>query len=106
MVWEEYVSSTDSVIRVRNLSTGEVRDLSAKMGFRTNPDVVGTRVVWEDDSSGNGEIHFTDLASNTGEHVAIGGKGYATAARLTSDGLVWIEIVGSEMGLLKARWAP
>jgi beta propeller repeat protein len=104
LVWEEYLSSTDVVIRAKNLVTGEVRNLSSTVGFRTNPDIRGTRVVWEDQRSGNGDIYTTDLAANKGEQVAVSGAGYSTGARLTSDGLVWIEANGNNIGLLRARW--
>jgi beta propeller repeat protein len=103
VIWEEYPGGTDSVIRARNLVTGQVRDLSPTTGFRTNPDILGTRVVWEDQRSGNGDIYFLDLAGG-GERIAVSGKGHSTAPRLTSDGLVWIEINGSTMGLAQARW--
>jgi hypothetical protein len=36
--------------------------------------------------------------------VAVSGPGHSTGARLTSDGLVWIEISGDTMGLLRASW--
>jgi beta propeller repeat protein len=106
VVWEEYLSSTDAVIRARNLTTGETRDLSPSTGFRTNPDVLGTRVVWEDQRTGNGDLHYADLVGPGGDHVAISGKGHSTGARLTADGLVWIESNGGNTGLLQARWAP
>jgi beta propeller repeat protein len=104
VVWEEYLNDTDAVIRARNLATGEVRDLSSNKGFRTNPDVLGTRVVWEDQRSGDGDIYYTDLATDDGEQIAVSGSGYSTAARLASDGLVWIEISGKSMGLMRASW--
>jgi beta propeller repeat protein len=104
LVWEEYLGSTDAVIRARNLTTGQVRDLSATTGFRTNPDILGTRVVWEDQRSGNGDIYFIDLGAG-GERVAVSGSGHSTAVRLTPDGLVWIESNGGSTGLLRARWA-
>jgi beta propeller repeat protein len=104
VVWEEYLSDTDSVIRARNLASDEVRDVSANKGFRTNPDIVGTRVVWEDQRDGDGDVYYTDLAGSDGEKVAVSGPGHSTGARLTSDGLVWIEISGDTMGLLRASW--
>jgi beta propeller repeat protein len=104
VVWEEYLSDTDSVIRARNLATDEVRDVSANKGFRTNPDLLGTLVVWEDQRGGDGDIYYADLAGSDGEKVAVSGPGHSTGARLTSDGLVWIEISGDTMGLLLASW--
>jgi beta propeller repeat protein len=104
VVWEEYLSSADSVIRARNLTTGEVRDLSATTGFRTNPDILGTRVIWEDQRSGNGDIYLSDLADADGDHVVVSGAGHSAATRLTDDGLVWIETAGDNMGLMRARW--
>lgn len=105
VVWEEYLNSTDAVIRAKNLTTGEVRNLSASTGFRTNPDVRGTRVVWEDQRSGNGDIYTYDLAAGKGEQIAVSGTGHSSGARLSADGLVWIETNGTNMGLLWARWA-
>jgi beta propeller repeat protein len=104
VVWEEYLSSADSVIRARNLTTGEIRDLSATTGFRTNPDILGTRVIWEDQRSGNGDIYLSDLADADGDHVVVSGAGHSAATRLTDDGLVWIETAGDNMGLMRARW--
>jgi beta propeller repeat protein len=105
VVWEEYLDATSSVIRARQLSTGQVRDLSARTAFRTNPDVRGSRVIWEDQRSGNGDIYFTDVTGG-GERVAVSGAGHSAAARLTDDGLVWIETNAGKVGLLRARWAP
>lgn len=104
VVWEEYLNDVDAVIRARNLSTGEVRDLSSTTGFRTNPDIRGTRVAWEDQRSGRGDIYFIDLASEQPERVAVSGLGHSAATRLTADGLVWIETVGSNIGLMRARF--
>jgi beta propeller repeat protein len=104
VVWEEYVGTSDAVIRARNLTTGQVRDLSAATGFRTNADVLGTRVVWEDQRAGNGDIYFFDLGGSGGEQVAVSGKGHSAAPRLTADGLVWIESNGTSIGLVQARW--
>jgi beta propeller repeat protein len=104
VVWEEYLNDTDAVIRGKNLATGETRNLSSTAGFRTNPDVRGTRVVWEDQRSGNGDIYTYDLAANDGEKIAVSGAGHSAGARLTTDGLVWIETSGNNMGLLRARW--
>jgi beta propeller repeat protein len=106
VVWEEYVGGPDAVIRARNLVTGEVRDLSARAGFRTNPDIRGTRVIWEDQRSGSGDIYYRDLGSADGERVAVSGAGHSTGPRHTADGLVWIEVNGNNMGILRARWAP
>jgi hypothetical protein len=106
VVWEEYLSDNDAVIRARHLGTGEVRNISATTGFRTNPDVLGSRAIWEDQRSGNGDIHFADLGGASGDRVAVSGKGHSTGARLTTDGLVWIESNGGVTGLLRARWAP
>ncbi|HXI60200.1 MAG TPA: hypothetical protein VNO55_29250 [Polyangia bacterium] len=105
VVWEEYLSTTDAVIRARNLSTSEVRSLSASTGFRTNADIQGTRVIWEDQRSGNGDIYLTDLATSTGEVAVITGSGHSSGARLTPDGLVWTESAGGKVALLRARWA-
>ncbi|HTM44629.1 MAG TPA: hypothetical protein VL137_06715 [Polyangiaceae bacterium] len=105
VVWEEYLNTTDSVIRGRNLVTGEVRDLSGTSGFRTNPDIRGTRVVWEDQRGSDSDIYMIDLADGQPERIVISGTGYSTGARLTADGLVWIEIVGSDIGLLSATFA-
>jgi beta propeller repeat protein len=104
VVWEEYRSSTDAVIRSKNLATGELKNLSSAIGFRTNPDVRDQRVVWEDQRSGNGDIYTYDLAGSLGEQVAVSGPGHSSGARLTSDGLVWIESNGDNVGLLWARW--
>lgn len=106
VVWEEYVSATDSVIRARNLVSGQVRDLSAAIGFRTNADLQGTRVVWEDQRAGHGDIYVVDLSAAGGERVAVSGKGHSAAPKLTADGLVWIETSGGTIGLVRARWAP
>jgi beta propeller repeat protein len=106
VVWEEYLSDQDSVIRARNLATGEVRDLSTRTGFRTNPDILGTRVAWEDQRSGDGDIYFIDLDRADGERVAVSGSGHSAAVRLSSDGLVWIETVDDVIALLRARWLP
>lgn len=103
VVWEEYLDATDAVIRARNLSSGEVRDLSGTTGFRTNPDIRGTRVVWEDQRSGRGDIYFIDLEREEPERAVVSGAGHSAAARLTSDGLVWIETAGDNIGLLRAR---
>jgi len=105
VVWEEYPTSTDAVIRARNVTTGEVRTLSASVGFRTSPDIKGNLVVWQDERSGSGEIYMNDLGTTAGERVVVSGKGYSAAPRLTADGLVWIESYGGSTGLVKASWA-
>jgi hypothetical protein len=104
VVWEEYRSPEDSVIRARNLASGEVRDLSASTGFRTNPDVRGARVIWEDQRSGVGDIYFNELDADEGERIAVSGAGHSAAARLSFDGLVWIETAAGQIALLHARW--
>jgi beta propeller repeat protein len=105
VVWEEYVSQQAAVIRARHLTTGEVRDLSSTTGFRTNPDIRGTRVVWEDQRSGIGDIYFTDLSDDQGERIAVSGPNHSAATRLTDDGLIWLETLDGNIGLLRARWA-
>ncbi len=104
VVWEEYLNTSDAVIRARNLVTSEVRDVSASTGFRTNPDIRGTRVVWEDQQSGRGDIHFVDLAADVPARIAVSGRGHSSGARITGDGLVWTEAQDGHIGLLYARW--
>jgi beta propeller repeat protein len=106
VVWEEYLDGSSSVIRARNLSSGQVRDLSATTGFRTNPDIRGSRVIWEDQRSGNGDIYFADVSDDRGERVAVSGPGHSAAGRLSGDGLVWIETNAGKVGLVRARWSP
>jgi len=83
-----------------------VRDLSSRTGFRTNPDILGTRVAWEDQRSGDGDLYFIDLDDAEGERVAVSGAGHSAAVRLSSDGLVWIETADDVIALLRARWVP
>lgn len=104
VVWEEYLGPTDAVIRARNLVTSEIRELSASTGFRTNADIRGTRVVWEDQQSGRGDIYFTDLASGAPARPAVSGRGHSGGVRLTEDGLVWTEAQDQHIGLMYARW--
>jgi beta propeller repeat protein len=104
VVWEEYLSDQDSVIRARNLATGEVRDVSSSMGFRTNPDILGTRVVWEDQRSGDGDLYVVDLAQAGGERVVVSGAGHSAAVRLSPSGVVWVETADDVIALLSARW--
>jgi beta propeller repeat protein len=104
VVWEEYLGGSDAVIRARNLVSGEVRDLSATTGFRTNPDIRGARVVWEDQRTGNGDIYFTDLDNDVGERVAVSGANHSGATRLSADGIVWIESAEGSIALLRASW--
>ena len=105
VVWEEYLTSTDSVIRGRNVTTGEIRDLSSSVGFRTSADIKGNLVVWQDERSGGGEIYLNDLGTASGERVVVSGKGYAASPRLTADGLVWIESYSGSTAIVKAAWA-
>jgi beta propeller repeat protein len=103
LVFEEYVSDKNSVIRAFNVTTAELRDLSSASGFRANADVLGTRVVWEDYREGQADIYGVDLAIGT-EQALVTGTGHSAMPRLTSDGLVWIESVEAKAGLLRARW--
>lgn len=106
VVFEEYLGGADSVIRARNVVTGETRELSARIGFRTHADVLGTRVVWEDQRDGNGDVYFVDLAAGSAgqEQPLISGAGHSAAPRLSSDGLVWVESASNRIGLLRARF--
>ncbi len=104
VVWEEYLSDQDSVIRARNLATGEVRDVSSSTGFRTNPDILGTRVVWEDQRNGDGDLYVADLVEASGERVVVSGPGHSAAVRLSSHNVVWIETADDVIALLSARW--
>ena len=66
-------------------------------------DVLGTRVVWEDQRSGNGDVHMIDLAGGSVQ-VIISGRGHSATPRLISDGLLWIEAQNNRFGLVRARW--
>lgn len=105
VVWEEYLTTTDAVIRARNMTSADVRNLSATTAFRTNPDIHGNRVVWEDQRSGNGDIYLVDL-TNGSERPLITGAGHSSGPRQTADGLVWTETAGGKVALMYARWAP
>jgi hypothetical protein len=104
VVWEEYLGPTDSVIRAYDMDTGEARDLSARAGFRGAADVLDGRVVWEELQGEDGDIHVASV-TGAGDWAAVGGSGHSTAARLTSDGLVWIEAGGGQLGIVRGRWA-
>jgi hypothetical protein len=106
VVWEEYLSSADSVIRAHHIPDGETNDVSARTGFRLNADVVAGRAVWEDQRSGDGNIYFVSLTDRTGEQIAVSGGGHSTAPRLTSDGLIWLETDATIVGLVHAHWTP
>jgi beta propeller repeat protein len=103
LVLEEYRSGSDAVIRAYDLTTGELRDLSPVTGFRTNADVLGTRVVWEDYREGSADIYLFDLATGE-EQPLVTGAGHSAAPRLTGDGVVWIEAHGNKAGLAHARF--
>lgn len=104
LVFEEYPGGSDAVIRAYDIATGEARTLSSSVGFRTNADVLGTRVVWEDQQSGRGDIHFVDLAGDAAEQPIVSGAGHSATPRLTADGLVWLESQGNTTALVRARW--
>jgi hypothetical protein len=113
VVWEEYVGPEDAVIRARHLRTGVVVDVSSRVGFRTNPDIRGGRVVWEDQTGGTGDIHLallaaepsnSDSAVSEPDHVLVGGTAYSAAARLSDDRVVWMQVLGAEIGLWQARF--
>jgi beta propeller repeat protein len=103
LVLEEYRSASDAVIRAYNLTTGELRDVSPTADFRTNADVLGTRVVWEDYRDGSADIYLFDLATGE-EHPLVTGAGHSAAPRLTGDGVVWIEAQGNKAALARARF--
>lgn len=103
LVFEEYRSESDAVIRAINVASGETRELSTDVGFRSHADIQGTRVAWEDYRNSNGDIYWTDLTVGT-EQPLITGVGHSAFPRLSTEGVVWVESAGSQVALARARW--
>jgi beta propeller repeat protein len=104
VVWEEYLGDSNAVIRSYQISTGLTQDLSSRTGFRTSPDILGPRVVWEDQRTGNGDIWMFDLSQSLPEQILVSGAGHSTGARLWGNKLIWIESSPTAMGLVQASW--
>ncbi len=104
LVWEEYLDQENSMILAYQISTGIVKTLSSSIGFRTNPDVVGTKVVWEDQRSGNGDLWYYDLESSTSESILISGIGHSAGVRQWGNYIAWIEMNSAGMGLIRGSW--
>lgn len=104
LVWEEYLDASNAVIRSLQISTGKVRDISSNVGFRTNPDILAGRAIWEDQRTGNGDIWYHDLIHGTTEQILVSGTGHSAGVRLYKDKVVWTESNGSAMGLVVGTW--
>jgi len=104
LVWEEYLNSTDAVIRAYRISTQTILNLSSSTGFRTNPYVSGSKVVWEDQRTGNGDLWYYDFNSAEGETILVSGKGHSAGVRFLGNRIVWVESSETSMGLLTATW--
>ena len=104
LVWEEYIDDNNSVIRSYQFSTGLVKDLSSRRGFRTNPDIHQGRSVWEDQRSGNGDIWAYDLIHGDTEQALVQGEGHSASVRLYQDKVFWIESNNNGMGLVMGCW--
>lgn len=104
LVWEEYLDASNAVIRSLQLSTGTVRDISSNVGFRTNPDILAGRAIWEDQRTGNGDLWYHDLIRGTTEQLLVSGVGHSAGVRLYKDKVVWIESNGTAMGLVVGTW--
>lgn len=104
LVWEEYLDASNAVIRCMQISTGTVRDISSNVGFRTNPDVLAGRAIWEDQRTGNGDLWYRDLIHGVSEQILVQGLGHSAGVRLYQDKVIWIESNGSAMGLAVGTW--
>jgi beta propeller repeat protein len=104
LVWEEYLNSTDAVIRAYQISTQTTLNLSSSTGFRTNPYVSGSKVVWEDQRTGNGDLWYYDFNSAKGETILVSGEGHSAGVRFLANRIVWVESSTTSMGLLTATW--
>lgn len=104
LVWEEYPNSTDAVIRAYQISTQTILNLSSSTGFRTNPYVSGSKVVWEDQRTGNGDLWYYDFNSAEGETILVSGEGHSAGVRFLGNRIVWVESSATSMGLLTATW--
>ncbi len=104
LVWEEYLNSTDAVIRAYQISTQVTRNLSSSTGFRTNPYLSDSKVVWEDQRTGNGDLWYYDFNSAEGETILVSGEGHSAGVRFLDNRIVWVESSETSMGLLTATW--
>lgn len=104
LVWEEYLNSSDAVIRAYRISTQTTLNLSSSTGFRTNPYVSDSKVVWEDQRTGNGDLWYYDLNSSEGEKILVSGAGHSAGVRILGNRIVWVESSDTSMGLLTATW--
>ncbi|MFA6342573.1 MAG: hypothetical protein WCX75_06940, partial [Fibrobacteraceae bacterium] len=72
--------------------------------FRTNPYVSGSKVIWEDQRTGNGDLWYYDFNSAEGETILVSGEGHSAGVRFLGNRIVWVESSATSMGLLTATW--
>ena len=119
VVWQNSTGRETDDIHLRNLATGETRQVTADDAWQFGPHVSGDRVVWTDNRSGNWDVFLLALddAAGTpydfgieqnGENVTVpaGSEVLVSLAENPSTGYTWNATVSPGLTVADDRYRP